>query len=153
MYADDLLLAAPMDQAVVACKQILLDAFTVRDMQEPTYFLGRHVGRGREEGVLILRQRQYAPTILDRFNMSDSNPVRRPMSVGVVLQRDGTALDTPMATKDQEVVGALLFLATCTRPDISFAVGELSRHVSASAQAHWAAAKAFMSYLQGMWNK
>jgi len=46
-------------------------------------------------------------------------------------------------------VGLLLYLEKCTRPDISFAVSTLSRHVSATTQAHWVAAKTFMRYLQG----
>ena len=149
VYVDDLLLAGASETAVNACKKVLTNAFTVRDMGLPTYFLGMHVEHEREAGRLSLGQRQYVTTILERFALADCNPVRLPMGVGVVMQREGATLDVPMATKYQEAVGALLYLETCTRPDISFAVGKLSRHVSAPTQAHWAAAKAVMRYLKG----
>jgi len=149
VYVDDLLLAGASETAVNACKKVLTNAFTVRDMGLPTYFLGMHVEHDREAGRLSLGQRQYVTTILERFALADCNPVRLPMGVGVVMQREGETLDVPMATKYQEAVGALLYSATCTRPDISFAVGKLSRHVSAPTQAHWAAAKAVMRYLKG----
>jgi len=41
-------------------------------------------------------------------------------------------------------------LATCTRPDISFAMARLARFVSAPTSAHWAAGKAVLRYLQGI---
>ena len=149
VYVDDLLLAGASETAVNMCKKVLTNAFTVRDMGLPTYFLGMHVDHDRAVGKLSLGQRQYVTTILERFALADCNPVRLPMRVGVVMQREGATLDVPMATKYQEAVGALLHLATCTRPDISFAVGKLSCHVSAPTQAHWAAAKAVMRYLKG----
>jgi hypothetical protein len=47
------------------------------------------------------------------------------------------------------MVGSLLHLACWTRPDISFAVSELSRFVSAPGQLHMAASKHLVRYIQG----
>ena len=44
------------------------------------------------------------------------------------------------------LVGALLYAAVCTRPDISFAVSQLSRHCSNPLRAHWEAAKKVLMY-------
>ncbi len=42
-----------------------------------------------------------------------------------------------------------MYLATCTRPDISFAVGELGRFTHQPTQAHLSAAKRVIRYLSG----
>jgi hypothetical protein len=58
-----------------------------------------------------------------------------------------------LSVKDHEVyrnmVGSLLYLACWTRPDIAFAVSELSRFVSSPGQFHMAAVKHLIRYLQG----
>ena len=46
-------------------------------------------------------------------------------------------------------VGSLMYLQTCTRPDISFAVGMLGRYQSNPGIDHWKAAKKVMRYIQG----
>ena len=46
-------------------------------------------------------------------------------------------------------VGSLMYAQTCTRPDISFAVGMLGRYQSNPGMEHWKAAKKVMRYLQG----
>ncbi|XP_057962320.1 secreted RxLR effector protein 161-like [Malania oleifera] len=53
--------------------------------------------------------------------------------------------DVPYAS----VVGSLMFAQTCTRPDISFAVGMLERYQSNLGMIHWKAAKKILGYLQG----
>ena len=35
------------------------------------------------------------------------------------------------------VIGCLMYMITCTRPDIAFAIGNLSRYTSNPSQAHW----------------
>ena len=45
-----------------------------------------------------------------------------------------------------------MYAQTCIRPDISFAVGMLSRYQSNPGLAHWNAAKKVMRYLQGTKN-
>ena len=47
------------------------------------------------------------------------------------------------------VVGSLMYAQTCTKPDISFAVGMLDRYQSNPGMDHWKAAKKVMRYLQG----
>ena len=50
------------------------------------------------------------------------------------------------------VVGSLMYAQTCTRPDISFAVGMLGRYQSNPGLDHWKAAKKILRYLQGTKN-
>jgi len=50
------------------------------------------------------------------------------------------------------VVGSLMYDQTCTRPDISFAVGMLGRYQSNPGLEHWKATKKVLRYLQGTKN-
>ena len=46
-------------------------------------------------------------------------------------------------------VGALMYLATTTRPDIAYTVGYLARFNSNPGLAHWQAVKHLLRYLNG----
>ena len=125
VYVDDLLLTSASPESVARAKDHVMTTFKSREMGEPSYFLGMHIERDLEAGVLRLGKRKYVLDVLARFNMTDAN------------------------VRYQELVGCLLYLATCTRPDISFAVARLARFVSAPTSAHWGAGKAVLRYLQG----
>ena len=47
-------------------------------------------------------------------------------------------------------IGALMYLANCTRPNIVFAVNLLARHSAMSTRRHWASIKHILHYLQGI---
>jgi len=149
VYVDDLLLASASPEAVTRAKEYIMQTIKSREMGEPSFFLHMHIERDLEVGVLRLGQRRYVMDVLARFNMLNANATQLPMTVGAKLQKDGKLLDDEGKVRYQERVGCLLYLATCTRPDISFAVARLARFVSAPTSAHWAAGKAVMRYLQG----
>jgi hypothetical protein len=74
-----------------------------------------------------------------------------PLSVGTVLKADGEPLDTskfPYAT----LVGKLMYISVCTRPDLSQAVGVLARFMSKPTADHWKAAKGVLRYLSCTWD-
>ena len=48
----------------------------------------------------------------------------------------------------RELVGALMYVATCTRPDIAHAVGEAAKFCERYGKTHWAAAKRILKYLK-----
>ena len=58
-------------------------------------------------------------------------------------------LDSALTKVYQELVGALLYLSTSTRPDITYAVGRLTRFVAAPTEEHLAAEKVVLRYLKG----
>ena len=47
------------------------------------------------------------------------------------------------------LVGSLIYVILCTRPDISYAVGMVSRYQSNPGKAHWKAVKRILRYLKG----
>jgi hypothetical protein len=46
-------------------------------------------------------------------------------------------------------IGALMYLANCTRPDIAFAVNLLARYSAAPTRRHWVGVKTILGYLKG----
>ena len=46
-------------------------------------------------------------------------------------------------------IGALMYVANCTRPDIAFSVNLLARHSSTPTRRHWTSVKQIFRYLRG----
>lgn len=47
----------------------------------------------------------------------------------------------------RELLGFLMYLSVCTRPDITFAVNQLSQFNNCYNDSHWMAAKRILRYL------
>ena len=80
--------------------------------------------------------------------MTESKPFDTPSTIALKLTADGEPLDTkthPYST----LIGSLMYLASCTRPDIAQAVGALARYMANPTTAHWTAAKHVLRYLSG----
>lgn len=52
----------------------------------------------------------------------------------------------------QEAIGSLLYIANATRPDLAFAVNDLSRFNKSHSEPHWKAVKRVFRYLKGTWD-
>jgi hypothetical protein len=149
VYVDDLLLAGKLLSDIQNVKGLLMSAFDARDLGEARHFIGMEIIRERGAKSLHLVQKQYAAEVVARFGMSDAKPAAVPLSASVKLSRDG---DEPLDVSVfpyRELVGSLMYLAVCTRPDISHAVGALARYMSAPQKQHWDAARALLRYLGG----
>jgi hypothetical protein len=49
-----------------------------------------------------------------------------------------------------QIIGSLMYLASATRPDISFVLSKLSRYISNPGDDHWHALERVLHYLQGI---
>jgi len=78
--------------------------------------------------------------------MIDCNSVTVPMQPGQDLL---AAPDNDESIPFRQLIGALLFIARLTWPDIAFAVSKLSQFISAHNNTHWEAAKKLLQYLKG----
>jgi hypothetical protein len=85
----------------------------------------------RDDGAFVLSQLQYLLNVLQRFGMEDCKPCATPCMHKNTI--DEASTDMSYTTFPlREAVGSLLYLATHTRPDISFTVGILGRAMAAS---------------------
>ena len=86
--------------------------------------------------------------------MSSCKPVDTPVSKGEALSLNMY----PKHSQEREemsrvpyasVVGSLMYVMMCTRLDICFAVGLVSRYQSNPGREHWKAVKRILRYLNG----
>jgi hypothetical protein len=89
----------------------------------------------------------YINELLKKFGMFDSKPVCTPLDPGVRLLKSEEAPDENLPYR--ELVGALTYLSTATRPGISFAVSYLGQFNNCYGKPHWTAAKRVLRYLKG----
>ena len=96
----------------------------------------------------------FIDSIIARFNLTDATTVATPLTPGTHL----SAVDCPtlmdnfgeMANQPyRELVGALVWLALGTRPNIAFAPSSLARIGHTLGHVDWDAAKRVLRYLMG----
>ena len=119
LYVDDMLLIGNDKEIIQDLKTQLFSKFDMKDLGAANYILGMEIKRDREKRKLQLNYRKYVGTILQRFNMQDSNPVKVLIPVGVKLfaeqcpktQEKGEDMScVPYAS----VVGSLMYAMACT---------------------------------------
>ena len=149
VYVDDLILAGKDEIRMEYVKKELSSKFNIKDLGKLSYFLGMSIVQSQEDKVTWMGQPTFTQKLLTKMGMSDCKPVKTPVDSGSRLVKaleDEEALDQQSY---QSVVGSLMYLATCTRPDIAYAVGMLARFSSKPNQSHWTAVKRVLRYLKG----
>jgi len=153
VYVDDLNIVG-YDEDIKEASTYLKTEFEMKDLGKTRFFLGLQI-KHLSEGILV-HQSTYTKKVLERFNMIKAHPLKTPM---VVRSLDKNK--DPFRPKDENeeilgpevpylsAIGALMYLANCTRPDISFAVNLLARYSAAPTRRHWVGIKTILRYLKG----
>jgi len=144
VYVDDIICATNKASWKTRFFAELNQKYGMKDMGRLSNYLGIQVD-WQEEGVLV-HQSKYAQEILEHFGFADAVGCRSPMDTTVKL-RAATKGDKEPGLQYREAVGALMYLATSTRPDLAFPVGYLSRFVQHPNVAHAGALKRVLRYL------
>jgi hypothetical protein len=143
LYVNDLLITICSTSAIAAVKRILHDRFLMMDMGLLHFFLGLEISQ--DASGIKLSQAKYARDLLERFHMTDCKSAPTPFLSGVKLEDGG---ETPLvdSTLYRQLVGSLLYL-THSRPDLSYAVGAVSRFMQEPHELHWKDAKHILQYV------
>ena len=153
VYVDDINLFGTPEELTKAATY-LKDEFEMKNLGKTKYCFGLQIEH-KSNGILI-HQSTYVEKVLNQFNMGKAHPLSSPMIV-----RSLDAKKDPFRPKEENeallgpevsylsVIGALLFLAQCTRPDIAFSVNLLARFSFAPTRRHWNGVKHILRYLRG----
>jgi hypothetical protein len=85
LYVDDMLLVGNNMDVIKEVKSQLSSKFYMKDLSAANFIMGMDIKRDRANIKLSLNQRKYGDTILQRFNMHGSKPVKVPIPIGVKL--------------------------------------------------------------------
>ena len=152
LYVNDILLAASDRGLLHNVKNYLSSNFEMKDMGEASYVIGIEIFRDRSQGIFGLSQKAYINKVLERFKMESCKLSPVPTQKGDNLSLS-QCLKNDLEHKEMDnipyasLVGSLMYAQTCTRPDISFAVGMLGLYQSNPGSFHWRAAKKVLRYL------
>jgi hypothetical protein len=147
VYVDDLIISGPNVEKVTELKNIIWGLFVCTDAGAMKEYIGVLFER-RDDGAFVLSQRQYLLDELQHFGMEDCEPCATPCVPKKTI--DEASTDMSYTTFPyREAVVSLLYLATHTRPDISFIVGMLGRAMVAPSAQDVVAVKRLMRYLAG----
>ena len=145
MYVDDLVIIGVNTEEIASFKQQMTKLFRMSDLGKLNFYLGIEIHQ--EHDRIMLCQTAYAKCLLERAGLSDCNPVSTPIQARLKLSKDGVG-DAVDVMYYQSIIGGLRYLVH-TRPDISFAVGYLSRFMENPASEHYAAVKHLLRYVAG----
>ena len=152
-FVDDSLIVGKSSAEFRSNHQLILNLFASKDMKEASKFVGFTITRDRANHILKIAQPDYIQEVVKRFlPYAEKQTPRRncPIDPDVKLKRmDGSSLLDTNELPYGSLIGSLMYLANCTRADISFAVNSLAKFMSCPTEKHWHAALELVRYLAG----
>ncbi|CAI7862958.1 unnamed protein product [Closterium sp. NIES-53] len=149
VYVDDLVFATADTEALLHVKSELQKRRTCTDVGELTSYLGLRITRDRAQRTITLTQSHMVQQVLQRFVFTYSSPQSTPLPTGHSLSAPPSDESVEPSGPYPELVGCLMDLMTCTRPDLAYPLSLLARYVAPGRhrKVHWDAAKRVLRYL------
>jgi hypothetical protein len=175
VFVDDGFPACPTADLpqLLADMDVLKKKFGIKKVADASVMLGMRVTRDRSKRLLRLDLDVMTRSLLQHTQMQDAKPTHTPAcerdsgsggssddkerqkaaaassETGGARARDSSAGDGALLRQYRSVVGALLYIMLCVRPDIGWAVGKCASAVSAPQLADVVMLKRVLRYLRG----
>ncbi|MCO5602834.1 hypothetical protein L7F22_056973 [Adiantum nelumboides] len=88
LYVDNMLIVGKSKDEIANLKKSLSTQFAMKDLGDANHFLGMHIKRDRQCGILELSQEQYVHKVLERFSMQGRNTLNTPMQPCLKLSQE-----------------------------------------------------------------
>ena len=147
VYVDDLLIACSDLNELNQIKSQIAEKVSVVDKGPAKNFLSIEIERDGATGQITIHQNKYIRELLHEYKMEECRPVSTPLEpkFQVICENDNCEKVNP--TLYQSLIGSLMYLAICTRPDILHSVCKLSQRNKDPHHEHMAAARRLLKYL------
>ncbi|CAI7920143.1 unnamed protein product [Closterium sp. NIES-53] len=130
VYINDLVFVTADTEALTLVKSELQKRHTCTDLGELRSYLGLQITRDRARRTIILTQSHMVHEVLQRFGFQFSSPLPTPLSTSHSLSAPPSDESVEPSGPYPELVGCLMYLMTCTRPDLAYPLSLLARYVA-----------------------
>ena len=155
VHVDDFLSIASNREENERFKDQMHRVWTISDLGAVRFVVGIAVTWDRPNRAVFLSQTALIDKIIAQFGQKSASPAPVPMDPGLKLRRadykklSRDELDQITKLPYRSLVGCLIYLSIGTRPDITYAVQQLSQFLDCYTYAHWNAALRVVRYLSG----
>ncbi|CAI7874917.1 unnamed protein product [Closterium sp. NIES-54] len=149
VYVGDLVFATVDTEALALVKSELQKRHTCTDLGELRSYLGLQITRDGARRSITLTQSHMVQQVLQRFGFTWSSAQATPLATGHSLSAPPLDESVEPSGPYPELVGCLMYLMTCTRPNLAYPLGLLARYVGPGRhrKVHMDAAKRVLRYL------
>lgn len=136
---------------IASVKKAISDRWSMEDLGIAHCIVGIQICRISQFSYCI-SQPAMIDAILAHFGMTHCRSATNPFPANLKLTRASDSEAAKFLATGLpycRAVGSLIYLAICTRPDISFAVRVLSQHLKRPSQQHWDGFVHLLRYLKG----
>ncbi|KAL0365780.1 UNVERIFIED_CONTAM: Retrovirus-related Pol polyprotein from transposon TNT 1-94 [Sesamum radiatum] len=144
LYVDDMLIMGSNRDVILTTKRMLTKHFDMKDMGLADVILGIKISKPSDG--LALSQSHYIENILKKFKAYDSPPAKTPVDLNLHLAKNKGESEGQI--EYSRIIGSLMYIMNCTRPDIAYAVNKLSRFTSNPSKNHWKGLIRVLRYLK-----
>ncbi|KAL2644548.1 hypothetical protein R1flu_012135 [Riccia fluitans] len=156
LYVDDMLIVAKEKSKVEKLKAQLSAECSMKDLGLAKSIRGMEIHRDVKDGRLWLTQGKYERKVLERFNMLDAKLVGTSLANQFKHQLlvefcplDATEKRLMSKVPYESAIGSLMYLMVCTRPNIAYALGKVSKYMANLGKVYWKAVKWILRYIKG----
>ncbi|CAI7804563.1 unnamed protein product, partial [Closterium sp. NIES-53] len=149
VYVDNLVFDTADTEALTLVKSELQTRHTCTDLGEMRSYLGLQITWDRARCTITLTQSHMVHQVLQRFGFQFSSPQPTPLSTSHSLSAPPSDESVEPSGPYPELVGCLMYLMTCTRPDLAYPLSLLACYVAPGRhrKVYWDAAKRVLCYL------
>ncbi|PLW56997.1 hypothetical protein PCANC_02865 [Puccinia coronata f. sp. avenae] len=159
-HIDNLAIVGEPTYIVTTLIQSLGSKFKIGANEELHHFLSLKISHDVDNNHVFLNQLHYIKELGNRFLDGNHHPVSNPANTNFKNLCCKTPTKPPSPGPYNQIIGSLLWVSQCTRPDISFVVNRqdpgkplymvlnrLSQHLRDPSESHWLAAVRTLNYL------
>ena len=149
IWVDDGMVCSTFNDSIIEILHCMEGAFQITQGLAEVY-VGLHITRDRERGLIHIDQHQYLKQVLRRFNHEDCHHVAVPSNPSSAARMQISHATDPQVTFPyKECIGCLQFAHIGTRFDISYAVSNMSHFNNQPTMAHVSGVKRILKYIKG----
>ncbi|KAG3088906.1 hypothetical protein PI124_g16849 [Phytophthora idaei] len=153
LYVDGMIIAAKTRDEIREAKEALKSTFKMKELGDVKLILGMEIDHNKTAGTLMIKQTRYIDDAVERFNQGNAKPVENPCASNMKLSKSMSPTTAEERAEMQtrpyrSLIGCLMYITTCTRPDISYVVTQLSRFLENPGLQHWKGAVRVLRYIK-----
>ncbi|CAI7834913.1 unnamed protein product [Closterium sp. NIES-54] len=149
VYVDNLVFATADTAGLAHVKSELQKRHTCTDLGELRSYLGLQITQDRARRTITLTQSHKVQQVFQRFDFTYSSPQATPLPTRHSLSALPSDESVEPSGPYPELVGCLMYVMSCTRPDLAYPLSILARYVAPGRHRpeHMAALKRVLRYL------